>query len=329
MTKTERSKQNPLQRLISHVDTAQQNHTVLGFPYAVVKKYGDDQMGHQAALITYYGFLSLFPLLIVATSAIDLVAQHNAHLRDRLLGDINQYFPIVGNQLQANIHGHSKTGLALAIGLIVALYGARGIADAVRGTLDHAWATPRVKRTGFPKNLLKSVALLIGAGLGLLATAALTSFAAAALGHSLYLRIIPIVINVGLLYLIFMYIFLIGTSRKVPRKDLRMGALTAALGLLILQALGVVLVKQQLHNLQGLYGQFALVLAILFWVYLQAQVLAYAIEINVTHTYTLWPRSLTGTPLTRADQKAYRLSAEKEAMRLKSEENIAVTFRNE
>lgn len=312
-------------RIIGWIDTLQRRRRAIGFPYAIVKKYGDDDMGHQAALITYYGFLSLFPLLIVATSVIDLLAQHDAHMRAKLLGDINSYFPIVGEQLQQSVHGKSKSGVALAIGVVVALYGARGIADAVRSALDHAWAVPKVRRSGFPINTLKSIGLLVGAGFGLLFTAGLASFATAAVGHSWALRAIPVAINIALLYIIFMYTFLIGTSRAFPRKDLRIGAITAAVGLLLLQTLGGYLITHQLHNLQGLYGQFALVLAILFWIYLQAQVFTYAIEINVVHTYKLWPRSLAGD-LTHADEHAYRMYAEKEAYRKKPQENIAVTF---
>ncbi len=45
-------------RIIAWADRLQRNHGVLGFPYAVVKRYGDDDGGRQAALITYYGFQS-------------------------------------------------------------------------------------------------------------------------------------------------------------------------------------------------------------------------------------------------------------------------------
>jgi len=330
MASTQTTKQNSgnfFTRLIARFDVYQQKHHVVSFPYAVIKKYGDDDAGHQAALITYYGFLSLFPLLLVATSVIDMVAQHNMELRARLLADINTYFPdVFGQQLQASVHGTNKTGIALVFGLLFTLYGARGIADAMRGALDHAWAIPRVKRTGFPKSALKSFGLLLGAGLGLIFTTTLAGYATAALGRSIGFRLVPIAINIGLLYLIFMYIFLIGTSRRRSRKDVRLGAITATLGLMILQTVGGYFITHQLHNLRGLYGQFALVLAIMFWIYLQAQVFTYAVEINSVHTYKLWPRSITAKPVTAADLKAYRLYAEKEAYRPKPEEEIAVTF---
>jgi len=316
---------NLFERLTIRLDTLQQKHPVFGFPLAVIKKYGADEAGHQAALMTYYGFLSLFPLLLIATSVVDLISQQNSALRMRLMADINSYFPIIGSQLQANVH-NTRTGIALLTGLIVALYGTRGIANAVRNMLDHAWETPKARRAGFIPGAIKSFALLLGAGLGLLLTAALAGYATATLGHALIFRVVPLVINIGLLYLTFIYAFIIGPSRRRPRSDLRLGAISATFGVLMLQAIGAYLITHQLHNLRGLYGQFALVLAIMFWLYLQAQVLTYAIEINVVHAYRLWPRSITGKALTPADEKAYHLYAEREAYRPGSEEKIAVTF---
>ena len=55
-------------RIIAWADRLQRRHRVLGFPYAVVKKYGDDEGGREAALITYYGFLSIFPLLLLGVA---------------------------------------------------------------------------------------------------------------------------------------------------------------------------------------------------------------------------------------------------------------------
>jgi inner membrane protein YhjD len=297
-----------MERLAALIDKFQQRHHALAFTYAVIKKYGDDDAGHQAALLTYYGFLSLFPMLLVATSVVDFISQHNAHLRERLLGYATSYFPVVGQQLQNNI-GSSRTGLALIVGLLFAIYGARGIADAVRNSLDAVWGTPRRKRTGFPMRLIKSFSLLFGAGTGLLLTTALASYATAALGRSFGFRLVPLAINAVLLYLIVMYVFLVGPSRRRARRDLRLGAVATVIGLLILQTAGGYLITHELHRANGVYGQFALVLTLMFWLYLLAQVFMYSVEINVVHTYRLWPRSLTGHLLTTADEKAARLHA--------------------
>ena len=69
-------------------DRLQRKHRVLGFPYAVVKKYGDDEGGRQAALITYYGFLSIFPLLLLGVAVLSRVLADHPDLRQRLIAEI-------------------------------------------------------------------------------------------------------------------------------------------------------------------------------------------------------------------------------------------------
>jgi len=152
---------------------------------------------------------------------------------------------------------------------------------------------------------------LFGAGLGLLLTTALASYTTAALGHSFVFRLVSTAIDAVLLYILCMYVFLIGPAQRRPRRDLRVGALTLVVGLLILQTIGGYLITHQLHNTSGLYGQFALVLAILSWLYLLAQVFTYAVEVNVVHTYRLWPRSLSGRYPTVADEKTRQLYTER------------------
>ena len=56
-----------IEALLRAIDRFQQRHAVLGFPFGVLKKYGDDQGGKKAALLAHYGFLSLFPLLLLFT----------------------------------------------------------------------------------------------------------------------------------------------------------------------------------------------------------------------------------------------------------------------
>src|SRR5499427_6127242 len=71
--------------VIAWADRVQRQHGVFGFPYAVIKKYGDDDGGREAALITYYGFLSLFPLLLLGVAVLSRVLASNPDLRERLI----------------------------------------------------------------------------------------------------------------------------------------------------------------------------------------------------------------------------------------------------
>lgn len=323
--KEELRKKQGLNRFIAWVDKLQQRHPILGIPYAVIKKYGDDEAGYQGALITYYGFLSLFPLLIVVAALTSIVSGHNSTIRDRVTQSISNYFPSMGDQLQAQIHSPSKSGIALAIGLLITLYGAKGVADAIRHALDHTWQVPRPKRAGMPKGIAKSLLLMAGAGLGFFAAAGLSGIATAG-GHGYVIRFCATLASIATLFATFCFVFRVGTSAEHKLHDNFPGAIVAASGLAILQTIGTYLVNHQLHSLDNLYGQFALVLAMLFWIALQAQVFMYAAEINTVRALKLWPRSITNSPMTLADKRAFRMYAQKEAYRPKPEEEIDVTF---
>src|ERR1700727_1337580 len=91
-------------RVIAWADRLQRRHGVLGFPYAVVKKYGDDEGGREAALITYYGFLSIFPLLLLGVAVLSRVLAGNPDLRQRLVT------AVVPQALQSTVE-HSVTTL--------------------------------------------------------------------------------------------------------------------------------------------------------------------------------------------------------------------------
>lgn len=319
-----KSGQNKLKRLLAGADNFQRRHKFVGFPYAVVKKYGEDEAGYQAALITYYGFWSLFPLLLVTTTVLQIVLKNNSGLRDRILDNLAQYFPSLGNQLQSQLHGLHKSGLLLFIGIILTLYGARGGAVAVQHALNRVWQVERVRRPGFPKNIIISLAVIIFGGLGVLVAAALSSYASG-LGHIWYLRFLPILVSLVLLWAIFWLVFKLSVSKPLKRGELMRSAIWAAIGFEILQVAGGFILTHELKNLSTLYGTFAVVLGLLFWIYLQAQVMLYAVEVTVVRSLGLWPRALMAdNGLTAADKKAFALQARKE--RFQEPERIDVSF---
>ena len=64
-----------------------------------IYKFGDDQGNYLAALMTYYGFLSLFPLLLMASSILGFVLQDNPELQEKILDTALSQFPVIGDQL--------------------------------------------------------------------------------------------------------------------------------------------------------------------------------------------------------------------------------------
>jgi YihY family inner membrane protein len=297
---------------VDRLDSYQQAHRLPGFLYAVVKKYGEDEAGHQAALLTYYGFLALFPLLLVLTTLTNLLASSHPDIQDTIIKGTTNYFPVLGSQLSDHVHTIHKTGLALAIGLLFTLYGARGVADVFRNGVNDIWQVPRRRRDSFPKALLKSLGLILIGGLGFL-LASISAGIAAGAGHGLGFRILGVAVNVFILFWLFTFLLNISLPRHVTLKETRLGAITAALGLVVLQAFGGYLLARQLKSLDAVYSYFAIALGLLFWIYLQAQVLYYAVEVATVHNERLWPRSLNKN-LTEADKRTYSRLARKEEM---------------
>ncbi len=301
---------NFIQKTLRSIDTFQQTHRLPGFIYAVIKKYGEDQSGYQAALLTYYGFLSLFPLLLILTTVTDGLAHSHPHLQATIISSMTNYFPVLGSQLSDHVHTLHKSGFALFVGIVFTLYGTRGMADVFRHGVNHVWQVPRRKLDNFPKALVKSLSLVIIGGLGLLIASICAGLAAAA-GHGLLFRALSITVNIFILFWLFVFLLNVSLPRHVTIKETRMGAASAAIGLVILQALGSYLLARELRHLDALYSYFALALGLLFWIYLQAQVLYYAVEIAAVHAEQLWPRSLGGN-LTAADKRVHARQAVEE-----------------
>jgi uncharacterized BrkB/YihY/UPF0761 family membrane protein len=183
------------------------------------------------------------------------------------------------------------------------VYGARGVADAFQRSVQHLWQVPKKDRDGFPKSTVKSLGIICVAGVGFI-VASLSIALVSSAGHGWFLRVMTFAINVFIWSLIFVLLLDLSLPRHVSFKETRGAALCAAVGLAALQTLGGYLIKKELHHLDALYTYFALALGLLFWIYLQVQILFYALEIAVVHSNRLWPRSLSGHDLTNADHRS-------------------------
>lgn len=280
-----------LDTAIHKIDNWQQRHRGPAFIYAVIKKYGEDESGRQAALVTYYGFLSLFPLLMLLTTLTGLVASNNADLQQDIINSTTGYFPVLGSQLSDHIGTLHKNGLALAAGIVFTLYGARGVADAFRRGVQHIWSVPKARREVFPKTLLSSLAIIVIGGSGFILASVSAGWAAAA-GQGPAFQLFSIAINLFVLFWLFTFLLNVCLPRHVPLKDTRAGAISAAIGLVVLQSLGGYLLRHELKSLDALYSYFAIALGLLFWIYLQAQVVCYSITIAAVRAQGLWPRKI-------------------------------------
>src|SRR5262245_5736711 len=159
-------------RVIAWEDRLQRRHGVLGFPYAVVKKYGDDGRGREPALITYYGFLSLFALLLLGVAVLSRVLASNPDLRARFIA------AVVPEALQSTVE-HALAALPtspipLVAGLIGLVFSGTGVVFSVYETLNHVAAVPHRLRAPFVSRYARVFAMLATLLLGGLTGGALT-----------------------------------------------------------------------------------------------------------------------------------------------------------
>jgi membrane protein len=306
------------------IDAYQQKHLVFGFPYAVLKKYGADNGGYLSALVTYYGILSLFPLLLVFTALSQLLLKNNTELRNKIATSITHYFPIIGGQLQSGIHSTGKTGIALIVSLVITLYGARSGANAFQYALNTMWYIPKTKQPPFLKNVLRSLSIIIVGGLGVVAATVISSYTTF-LSHLVIVKLLATLFSALILWATFIYLFKLAIAGNKAIRDVLIGAGIATIGIQILQTLGSAILAHELKGLHSSYGTFALVIGLMFWVYLQAEVVLYAVEISVVMTYKLFPRSLY-KPLTERDKEAYTRYTK--STQQHAEEKVKVTFKD-
>lgn len=301
-------------------DALQQRSRWLAFPIAVQKKFSDDEASNHAALLSYYGFFSIFPLMLVFTTILGFVLKGDAHLRESITTSVVAKLPIIGEELK----GKSLTGsvAGLVIGVVTALWSGLAITTAAQGSLNRVWAVPMKARASFVQIRVRGVVLLFSLGLLFVISTAATGVVSGGLG-GIGARIGGYVLALALNFLLFFTSYRVLTHRDIPSSDLRIGSAVMAVAWTILQAFQAAYIDHLKHS-SNAYGTFGFVIALLIWLHLGAQIFLYCAEINVVHSRRLWPRSFFGDPVRPADQEALRSLAEIEER--SDDEHVAVSF---
>ncbi|MDX6365253.1 MAG: hypothetical protein QOK30_329 [Nocardioidaceae bacterium] len=317
------------------LDAFQRAHRWAAFPLAVVYKFIDDQGSYLSALITYYAFLGLFPLLLLASSILGFLLHNDPHLQHQILNSALSQFPVIGDQL-GSPGGLQGSSTAVVVGILGSLYGALGVANATQNAMNIAWGVPRNKRPNPIVGRLRSMLLLLTAGVGILATTLLSSLGSEVDAFDTqigtWLQVIrsvaAILLNAG----VFVLLYRLATTHPHSLKRAVPGALFAAITWQLLQLVGTAYVGHVIKHATVTNSVFALVLGLIAWIYLGAVIVVLGVEINVVKAHRLYPRALM-TPftdnvdLTAGDQRAYSDYAE--ATRSKDFEQVEVSFEHD
>ena len=312
-----------LQGTVRRADDVQRRKPFLAFPLAVVKKFGEDRAGQLAALIAYYGFFSLFPLLLAVVTLTGLLFDESA-TQDRLVDAAVSQFPVIGDQLRDSIQALPEKGFALAIGLGGALWAGLAGIKAAQNAMDHVWDVPMRKQPSFPVALLRAALMLLTLGVFVLFASFLGGVAAGTEDAPLWFRIVGVAGTALLNVLIFLVAYRVLTVEDVRWRDVWVGAVVAGIVWTLLQTFGGYLMGQRLDSAEQTYSFFAVVIGLLTWIYLGAQVLLVGAEINVVRTRQLWPRALDPDRRTPADERALREHAAVEERR--EDQTVEVHF---
>jgi len=290
---------------------------------AVVKKFADDQAGSLAALIAYYAFFSIFPLLLVLVTVLAYVLQGDPGAQRSINNSVLSQFPIIGTDLGKNIHALHGHVIALVIGLVTSLLAGLGVTQAAQNAFDRVWAVPFKDRPDFLRARLRGVGLLISLGLLFIVATLASGLVTGGLGGPAA-KVAGIVISLILNFALFFAAFRIMTSNTVQTHCLWIGVLVAGVFWEILQVVGGYYIGHVFKHSTSTYGFFGVVIALLVWLHLGAQLTLYSAEINVVITRKLWPRSLLGPPEAPADQETLEALAKVEERH--DSEQVEVSF---
>lgn len=287
-------------------DGYQQKRKWLALPVAVIKKFGDDQGGNLASLVAWYGFFSLFPLLLVFATILGYVLAGDPGTRASVEHSVQSQFPAIGSSLP--LKAISGSVFALVVGVLTSLWAGLGVTTVSQTALDTVWAVPYKERPSFIKSRLRGLGLLVLLGAMFIASTIASGAVSAGFGGALA-KLAGYVLSLAVNFVLFFAAYRLMTISNIPGRDLRWGSAVAAVLWTILQSVGGLYLK---HAGGHGYGVFAIVIPLLIWLRLGTQVFLYCAEVNVVVSRRLWPRSFFGPPDEPADKRTLRALAKVE-----------------
>ncbi len=256
-------------------------------------RYQDDGGDRLASGVTYFGFLSFFPLVALAFSICGFVVDAYPQARTKLTEQINNYLPGLADKLNVTTIGDAKVGVGL-LGIVGLLLSGLGWIDALRDALRILWHHS-LETGNIVMHKLRDIGVLVGLGLLLLTSTAVTSLSTSAastflgwlnLDGSIAARVVTAVLAIvaalAIDVAVFMYLF-VWLPRVSPRRRVLHGALLGAVGLEVLKLIGTWLIGRTTNN--PIYGVFAVMVGLLIWINVVTRWTLFVAAWTVTDSY--------------------------------------------
>jgi membrane protein len=237
------------------------------------------QSGRNASLLSFFGFLSIFPLLLVATTILGFVLQRDEHLKQRIIDGAFDDIPVLGQELAADPASLTGNVWVLLIGLATALWSATRVFAGLHVSLDDIWEIDLDHRSSM--QVQRGRALI---GIVIVAVAQIATVGLAAVVNAVRLpglsQLLLVALSVGINIAMLSVLYRLLTTASPTWRAVLPGAATAGVAFSLLQYFGADIVDRIIRNATDTYGQFALVLGLVTWLGFLAIAALMSAELN-------------------------------------------------
>ncbi|MGH9188487.1 MAG: YihY/virulence factor BrkB family protein [Acidimicrobiales bacterium] len=245
----------------------------LGTALAVQERYSELNGNYLATAVTLAGFLSLFPLLLVAIAVVGFFSDSATRLADEVVAQLG--LTGSGGQVIRNMIARAQESrrAASVVGFVGLLWSGLGLVAALQYAVNTSW---QVTGRGL-KDKLRGMGWLAGATVLFVGSLAI----GAALNFVPFLAPVAILLGLGINFALWLWTFKVLGNSDVGWKALVSGAVLGAVGLEILKLVGSVYVPRAVQSASSLYGPLGVVFAILAWLLFLGRLVVYSSVLNV------------------------------------------------
>jgi len=306
----------------SWINDFQARHWIIAFPFAVFRKYSDDKASRLSALLTYYGFISIFPILLLFVVILQIVLQGHATLRQNIIN------AVVPEQFRATVEqavtSLPSAGLPLAIGIVSLLLAGLGGAYAAYATVTQIGQVPYRKWYGFGPRYLRVLTVLIMVIGGAIALGALIAVSGRVHVFLIGSPFWNFVLSVVVVWLLLHTGVVLLSPRRTSLRETWIGCTLGSVSVMTIMYLGGRLLTYIVGSKSAVYGVFASFIGLLALTFILAQAVVISAEISTVWVWRLWPRSIDIFVYFDADVRAMELLANMEARMPR--ERVTVSF---
>jgi YihY family inner membrane protein len=281
---------------LDRLDDRLQRHRVTAVVSAVLAKWYDDGAGRLANLLAYSAFLAVFPMLLILLTLVEILLVGHTTAQQDVIDAALRQFPEIGSELRANINGlGDRSGVFLVVVLLWLVYGCLRLSRNAQVLMATVWSVSREALPTFGRWLPRAVGFLVILGVGFIAGGVISgvgTFGGLGPASALVGFAGSLVVNVAMFWGGFAVVLSVpDRGRTVWR-----GAVVAGVGWTVLQFVDTLLVNHELRHYRTLYGTFATVIVLVWWIGRGTLLTAFAAELDVVLQRRLWPRSLRRGP---------------------------------